>query len=63
VIEESQQLVFQSIVYSQLKDAQLEEAGRDSLIVGAGGAFTAIALYLESIGEAPASRTIACFTN
>ena len=53
VVDEQHQLSFQAIVRSQLKDAQLEEAARDSLIVGAGGAFTAIALYLESIGEAP----------
>ena len=51
VIDETHQLLFQSIIQSQLKDAQLDEAAKDSLIVGAGGAFTAIALYLESIGE------------
>ena len=39
----------------QLKDALLNEAARDSLLVGAGGAFTAIALYLEAMGEAPVS--------
>jgi len=55
VIDEAHQLHFQSIIQSQLKDAQLDEAARDSLIVGAGGAFTAIALYLESMGEAPSA--------
>jgi len=53
VIDETHQLNFQSIIRSQLKDAMLNEAARDSLIVGAGGAFTAIALYLEALGEAP----------
>jgi exopolyphosphatase / guanosine-5'-triphosphate,3'-diphosphate pyrophosphatase len=52
VIDEAHQLNFQAIIQSQLKDAMLNEAARDSLIVGAGGAFTAIALYLESAGEA-----------
>jgi exopolyphosphatase/guanosine-5'-triphosphate,3'-diphosphate pyrophosphatase len=53
VIDEQHQLSFQAIIRSQLKDAMLNEAARDSLIVGAGGAFTAIALYLEALGEAP----------
>ena len=53
VIDEQHQLSFQAMIRSQLKDAQLDEAARDSLIVGAGGAFTAIALYLEALGEAP----------
>lgn len=53
VIDEQHQLNFQSIIQSQLKDAQLNEVAKDSLIVGAGGAFTAIALYLEALGEAP----------
>jgi len=53
VIDEQYQLSFQAMIRSQLKDALLNEAARDSLLVGAGGAFTAIALYLEAIGEAP----------
>ena len=53
VIDEDHQLNFQSMIRSQLKDALLNEAAKDSLIVGAGGAFTAIALYLEALGEAP----------
>ena len=53
IIDEQHQLNFQSIIQSQLKDAQLNEAAKDSLMVGAGGAFTAIALYLEALGEAP----------
>lgn len=53
VIDEQDQLSFQAVVRSQLKEAQLNEAAKDSLIVGAGGAFTAIALYLESVGEPP----------
>jgi exopolyphosphatase/guanosine-5'-triphosphate,3'-diphosphate pyrophosphatase len=53
VIDEQHQLSFQAIIRSQLKDAMLNEAARDSLMVGAGGAFTAIALYLEALGEAP----------
>jgi len=55
VIDEQHQLSFQAMIRSQLKDALLNEAARDSLLVGAGGAFTAIALYLEAIGEAPMS--------
>jgi exopolyphosphatase/guanosine-5'-triphosphate,3'-diphosphate pyrophosphatase len=55
VIDEQHQLSFQAMIRSQLKDALLNEAARDSLLVGAGGAFTAIALYLEAIGEAPIS--------
>jgi exopolyphosphatase/pppGpp-phosphohydrolase len=43
-LNESQRLV---------KDALLNEAASDSLLVGAGGAFTAIALYLEAMGEPP----------
>ncbi len=53
VIDEQHQFNFQLIIRSQLKDAMLNEAAKDSLIVGAGGAFTAIALYLEALGEAP----------
>lgn len=53
IIDEQHQLSFQSIIRSQLKDALLNEAAKDSLMVGAGGAFTAIALYLEALGEAP----------
>ena len=53
VIDEQHQSNFQLIIRSQLKDAMLNEAAKDSLIVGAGGAFTAIALYLEALGEAP----------
>lgn len=55
VIDEQNQLSFQAVIRSQLKDALLNEAARDSLLVGAGGAFTAIALYLEAMGEAPVS--------
>ena len=55
VIDEQHQSNFQLIIRSQLKDAMLNEAAKDSLIVGAGGAFTAIALYLEAMGEAPVS--------
>ena len=58
VIDEQNQLNFQSIIRFQLKDALLNEAAQDSLIVGAGGAFTAIALYLESIGEAPVAARL-----
>jgi exopolyphosphatase/guanosine-5'-triphosphate,3'-diphosphate pyrophosphatase len=53
VIDEAHQLSFETIIRSQLQDALLNEAARDSLLVGAGGAFTAIALYLEAMGEPP----------
>ena len=53
VIDPEHQLNFQLMIRSQLSDARLNEVARDSLLVGAGGAFTAIALYLEALGEAP----------
>jgi exopolyphosphatase/guanosine-5'-triphosphate,3'-diphosphate pyrophosphatase len=53
VIDEAHQLSFETIIRSQLQDALLNEAARDSLLVVAGGAFTAIALYLEAMGEPP----------
>lgn len=53
VIDEQYQLSFQATIRAQLKDALLNEAASDSLLVGAGGAFTAIALYLEAMGEPP----------
>lgn len=53
VIDDSNESKFQSLIRGQLKEAPLNESAQSSLLVGAGGAFTAIALYLESIGEPP----------
>ena len=53
IISQEQQESFQKEIFNSLQEVIPSNAAENALIIGAGGAFVVIAMYLEAIGEKP----------